>query len=1101
VLVSINHHSTFQVEELLLDKPFPLDSTLKKMVGVSLALRKESGVYPLCIARWSLQWSFKTKLVNSPLWLVPCEVRIDKATNTVQLLPQEDIGFINPFLTIRLKQDFDVEIPAEVNTAEELATFLGQKKIGEGVEKVCFLGNFHHHRFEIVKELDELKGQQASPSIAHLLGDESAQNALKMPLSSGNLFPADRSQMLVFETVQTQDTLVQGPPGTGKSQVLTNILAKLLRKNLSALVVSEKRVALDVIRKKLHVFELSDLCFTVSSETISKDALMSLKKSWLRLEQQEVRSENYMQLSEQYVNQLQLQLDLLNQPSLIGGMSFIEFTNYSASYSLENTEGRTDLPMMQEWVKATPCVKEIYTQKIQDVISSIQLHILKQDAINQLDVTVRRLLEQVKDLNRDFSIRTFSDLHNAMKVAALCQHFSNASFRRFAHLFHPESKEQQRFLRLHKKWIQAKKEQVLLENEQSVWKQAPSLLETEHLWELLKNQSYFGQWRFKKQWKNYAHISKDKASEVLNQRRHYLAKNNEITQIEIKFCELGINLFPQDVEYVNSQLQSVTPTDWATWLALPEKNRHLLAGKNQQLYALYSELKAYFKLEAEDFITQKLHAVLNHFDVILSLRHLLPVLTESICNGLKYCDSFEELDACVCKSNWIRFTVQFPAFSQFNSADLLKKCHEIIREQDTESTQLAALILAEQAKKFKNYHKLLQTPVSKLNPTEKRLKERLKKGKAILVREFSKTKRFISIRELVSSEANEWVQLLKPIWLTNPVQIAKCFPMQQGLFDVAIFDEASQIPLQNALGTIQRAKRILVAGDSQQMGPASYFKVQSGEQTDLLHQASFYWKNTALNHHYRSENPALIQFSNTHFYGNKLIAFPSANREKKSIKRHFCNNGIYDERQNKVEAKMVATFLEQHIHSDETLGVVAFSEIQLDKIWQKLSDTVREQLELRIAADTAFFKALENVQGDECDHLIISLGYAKNDAGEFHHRFGPLNTQNGSKRLNVLLTRARKNIDFFTSVHASDFNISTNESVNLLRLWLLHLESNELSESEIKFPYNVEAIIKGNSLKISNVYSTLKNAHELITFVRVMEERGWSLIFNSVMRL
>jgi hypothetical protein len=803
------------------------------------------------------------------------------------------------------------------------------------------------------------------------------------------------------------------------------------------------------------------------------------------------RQKQNVRISEQYVNQLQFQLDILNQPALIGGMSFVEFSDYSAPYSLEDVDNRSDLPTMNDWVKAIPCVKEVYAKKIQHVISSVQLVVLNQKAINQLDVTVRQLLKHVRELNRDFTIRTFSDLLVAMKNAALCQHFSNANFNRFAHLFEPESKEQLKFIRLHKKWMQAKKELAFLETEQSFWKQQPSSLETEHLWELLKNQSYIGKWRFKKQWGIYTHISVNKATEILLQRRRYLEKNKEISQIEIKFCELGISLFPEDIEYVNSQLHSVTATDWSKWLALQEQQRHVFAEKSQQLQILYSELKKCFKLEANELIEETLDAFLTHFDTILSIQHLFPMLTESICNSIKYCESFEELDELVCKSNWVKFTVQFPSFSKFNSADLLNKCREIIKEQNAESAQLATLILSEQVKKFKKFHQLLQTPTSKLNPPEKIVKERLKKGKSILVKEFSKTKRFISIRELIASEANEWVQLLKPIWLSNPAQIAKCFPMQQSLFDVAIFDEASQIPLQNALGTIQRARRILIAGDSQQMGPSSYFKAQSDEQRDLLHQASFYWKSITLSHHYRSESPALIQYSNTHFYQNELIAFPSANCEKKPIQRHFCKDGIYDERHNAIEAKAVATFLEHHIHLEETLGVVAFSETQLDAILKQLSGAVREKLEQRIAADTAFFKTLENVQGDECDRLVISMGYAKNNAGEFHLRFGPLNNKNGAKRLNVLLTRARKKIDFFTSVKASDFNISTNESVNLLRLWLLQLENYECGE--VQLPHKIDGIVNGNVLRISNIFSKLKNADELITFVRVMEGRGWHL--------
>ena len=144
--------------------------------------------------------------------------------------------------------------------------------------------------------------------------------------------------------------------------------------------------------------------------------------------------------------------------------------------------------------------------------------------------------------------------------------------------------------------------------------------------------------------------------------------------------------------------------------------------------------------------------------------------------------------------------------------------------------------------KFTAYHKMLITPARKLSETDKELKRRLRRGKAILVKEFGKTRSHPSLRELYSSEAREWIQLLKPIWLSNPAQLSKCFPLEEGMFDVVIFDEASQVPLQNALGGIHRSKRIIIAGDEHQMGPSSYFKKGGSEPMDLLHQSSYHYK-------------------------------------------------------------------------------------------------------------------------------------------------------------------------------------------------------------------------------------------------------------------
>ena len=134
------------------------------------------------------------------------------------------------------------------------------------------------------------------------------------------------------------------------------------------------------------------------------------------------------------------------------------------------------------------------------------------------------------------------------------------------------------------------------------------------------------------------------------------------------------------------------------------------------------------------------------------------------------------------------------------------------------------------------------------------------------------------------------------------------------------------------------------------------------------------------------------------------------------------------------------------------------------------------------------------MQGDECDSLIIGFGYAPNENGDFHLRFGPMNTENGRKRLNVLLTRARESIDFFCSVRSSDFKLSDNESINLLRQWIAFSERNE-SNNEVVFPYDLEPKIEGRTLVFNRIQNTLPTAREIVTLQSVLESRGWNVQF------
>ena len=361
----------------------------------------------------------------------------------------------------------------------------------------------------------------------------------------------------------------------------------------------------------------------------------------------------------------------------------------------------------------------------------------------------------------------------------------------------------------------------------------------------------------------------------------------------------------------------------------------------------------------------------------------------------------------------------------------------------------------------------------------------------MLVKEFAKTRHTKSIRELLNSDAKVWIELLIPIWLCTPGQVAKSFPMATSFFELVIFDEASQLPLTHTLGALQRSERALVCGDSKQMAPGSYFSKKS-EQMDLLHHASYYWKTATLTHHYRSQHPALIAFSNKHFYQNKLLAYPTALKKEHPIRLHFCPEGVFVQRKNEIEAEKIARAIEkQLLIASDSIGVVAFSQEQLSCIWEYLSSEAQEKITENLDAGKGFFKTVEQVQGEECEHLFISIAYGKNEAGKFQLRMGPLNRRNGYRRLNVLFTRAQKMIHLFTSVRASDFPITDNESIQLLRLYLQDAAQIKV-ENVQDFPYALTpSFEKDKQIKFDSIYDTLNQADELLNFHQVMKYRGW----------
>jgi hypothetical protein len=1093
VLVDIGNGCEFAIGS---GENLPLEGTVKAIIETARKTEKELGINPLCSAQGTIIWEYKQSSVRSPLFLTPCTVAINKVHKTVRIVEDSERSFINPFVINRLQRDFDLQLPADIETPEQLAHYLGATGFQDVDPVTGYIGNFHHHRFEIIKELEELRSSPLTETIQQLLGDATENNSVELKLGSALIFPTDVDQLNVFKAVEIGHTVVQGPPGTGKSQVLSNLLGKLLLSGRSAIVVSEKRVALEVLKKKLNQYGLGHLCFIASSETITRDALSELKESWNFIENYTADHPVNLQLSEQYMDQLQLHLDLLHRDSLIGGISYSEFIRTCGSHHLESSEYNSDLPEMKEWLVSRAAVKQLFDLDLHYYVSGIAPGLLKQDSFKQLDRSIRLWLNELARLKKIFVLNTYAELRAAMKRAALCQHYRSETFLKYEKILTTASREQERFLKLRKKYLQLQILHGSLQNEKSNWKIQPSLTETEGLIEQQKNNSFLGKLTFKKQWSRVSALPVSSAFDALNRWKHYMVNSQTISQLEIDFCEIGVDDVKNELEYIHQQIHHFNPENKKLWTEIPNSDRQLYADENQALHQLYSQFNTHFRWEDHVQPELFLSKLLSEFATLIRLHDSVRDLSDPLVRNLRHYSTFAAMEAAVCKSNYTRFTAQFPQFSRFTVSQLLEKCHTILSEQNVESTLLANEIIEKQKSRFRYYHKILQTPAAKLSPSEKELKGTLKKGKAILVKEFAKSRNFPALRELYASEARIWIQLLKPVWLSNPAQVAKCFPMEQGLFDLAIFDEASQIPLQHALGTIQRSKRILVAGDQQQMGPGNYFKAQAEEVTDLLHQASFYWRNVSLKHHYRSEHPELIRFSNKHFYNNELIAFPTSEQNENPIRFHFVDNGIFDERINQEEAEQAATFIKAHIDSAEHLGIVAFSETQLKAILSKLPAACLEKLENRIEEDSAFCKALENVQGEECDHLIISLGYGKDPEGTFHMRFGPLNKQNGAKRLNVLFTRAKKRIDLFASVKGNDFKISSNEAVDLLRLYLLHIENAPEHSNELAFPLGLQPFVNDKSLVFSEIYSTIRSAQELVTLVSVLEGRGWKLEFK-----
>ncbi|MBQ7235225.1 MAG: DUF4011 domain-containing protein [Kiritimatiellae bacterium] len=324
----------------------------------------------------------------------------------------------------------------------------------------------------------------------------------------------------------------------------------------------------------------------------------------------------------------------------------------------------------------------------------------------------------------------------------------------------------------------------------------------------------------------------------------------------------------------------------------------------------------------------------------------------------------------------------------------------------------------------------------------------------VLRRECRKKSRQKPVRRLLA-ETRGITGKLKPCFLMSPLSVAQYLPPEAS-FDLVVFDEASQIPVWDAIGVIARAKQCVIVGDPKQMPPTSFF--QKGESADAsdeeqeedlesildeclaagLHSAYLSW-------HYRSRHESLIAFSNREYYGGRLYTFPAARiTDDLGVKHVFVEGGVYDakaSRTNRVEAEALVEYVFVRLAAGDrrSMGVVTFSMAQknlIDDLFEerRVKDQRFEDFFTGDGEEPFFVKNLENVQGDERDVILFSVGYAKGSDGKFLMNFGPLNRTGGERRLNVAVTRAKEQVVVFASCRSGEIDLSRTQAVGAKHL-------------------------------------------------------------------
>lgn len=324
----------------------------------------------------------------------------------------------------------------------------------------------------------------------------------------------------------------------------------------------------------------------------------------------------------------------------------------------------------------------------------------------------------------------------------------------------------------------------------------------------------------------------------------------------------------------------------------------------------------------------------------------------------------------------------------------------------------------------------------------------------ILRHEMQKKKRHKPLRELINSIPST-ITKLAPCLLMSPLSIAQYLSAETPMFDIVVFDEASQIPVWDAIGAIARGKQVIMVGDPKQLPPTSFFE-RSESETDyeeveedlesILDECiGANLPTLNLSWHYRSRHESLIAFSNSRYYYGRLVTFPSPNTQDNAVSFHYISDGIYEKggaRINKPEARALVDHIVSRLKEKDfearglSIGVVTFNSEQ-QRLIEDLLDAERRKtpaIESFFAderIEPIFVKNLESVQGDERDIMYFSITYGPDSTGSISMNFGPMNRDGGERRLNVAITRARHELLIFSSLKPEQIDLSRTPAIGV----------------------------------------------------------------------
>lgn len=1028
------------------------------------------------------------------------------------------------------------------------------------------LANFNYRKMSLVRDYAQLIEEGgANPAFDKVFSIEPREVDVAAPAP---IAPAEQWNVIASDATQTaavalarggRSFIIQGPPGTGKSQTITNLIADYAGRGQRVLFVCEKRAALDVVFHRLKQAGLDELCCLIhDSQTDKKTFVQNLREGYERWVAQPHQHERLSQSRASSLDELAGQLgriegfergmaqiperlacsvrsllrrsiELPPMQAEIGAAERERLPDYAVWERNRESGGRLRA-LLQERFGLDRLAGHPFARLSAGLLGDERAYAQTVACLDECEPLLDRLDAAFED---DSSLlHPGRGLADAVQAASMARQLRDARLAAHLDLLDAGSSASAQLRRERDELDGLDRRRADAGQGTVHWRVPFSVQDTEAALAIARgDEASLLRWLKPSWWRLRGVLSRS-----YDFAQH--AVRPSYTQVlEAKAAHHQADAaYAQAEERLRARLDTpaaaaclATLDQWVSASAVSPVLRELLerlrAAPDPLAYAAraaeYTEPLVRLQQIVESRLdmpktvslgelaewTRDLRESLDDLPDLLPALRAIHQADPAYAYALQHLDlPASQLEALVADESLARLYREQPELARFDGRSLADAAQRVARAERQLLERNAAVVRATLHRSFLEHVRQSSLSASQLDSDGKLFKKRYATGRRELEHEFGKSMRYRSIRELAGGDTGLVVNDLKPIWLMSPLSVSDTLPLAADLFDVVIFDEASQIPTEEAVPALSRARQAVVVGDEMQLPPTSFFSA-AGDEDDmqvvaeedgeriainldadsLLNQAARNLPATLLAWHYRSRHEALISFSNAAFYDGRLITIPDRRLDARAdeslsvraaeaqaavagvdallarpISHHRVEDGVYANRCNLAEARYIAGLVRELLRRETglSLGVVAFSEAQQGEIESALEALAAEDADFAMRLEREylredddqfcglFVKNLENVQGDERDLILLSICYAPGADGRMLMNFGPINQRGGEKRLNVIFSRAKHRMAVVTTIRADAITNTHNDGAAALRAFLQFAEASARGESE-----------------------------------------------------